>query len=959
MPQVGGLASSAAGPAPDGRRAAAVAPVAEAAENAARAAEAARRAEAGALLVEIRTWLELPLHPHLRACHGLRLIDGRVQVAAEEATGEDLGQAAKNGRFATEADVADVAVQLAWALQAVHEAGLTYGRLDATGAVIGTDGVVRLTDFRSLRLGSAAEDMRALADTVAQLGPVSDTVAGVLRTSPTAKVAAERLLAIHPGSRAVPRVVAPTAGHWNNRAISFALAGERAAAEECWAHALRADHRHPGATFNQGLFQWRAAEITDDEVTRRIEAVEQAVDEPVGELRTLLGQEGGEAGPPATATCNSGWSWGMACTPDGRRVVWGAEDGGVRWWDVGAEDVVKLSGHTTDVWPVAVTPDGQYALSGDADGKIRLWHLENGRCVRKWSAHKGRIRGLTMTADGQYAVSGGEDGQILQWDLRSGRLVQTVATEEVCVLSVAVTPDGRYLAAGGNQGMLRWWDLHSGQCVHTLSGHTDHMQSVSITPDGRYALSASKDRTLRYWDLHTGQCLRTITGNKARVWSAAISADGRYGVSGGLDRTLRYWDLHNGRCLRTIDHEYIVLAVAITADGSQVFSAASDHIVRTWGHREPQPVSWQYSPVAAAKELEKNESELRTEITEARDLLAANEFDAATKRLRTARRIPGHARHPEVLELWREAGKHRTRTTFADARQVQRIDNPAGLTSLALGKQTALTAGWDYVVRHWDLETGECRAEFTGHHDAVTSVAFVPDGRTAVSASADHTVRHWDLATGECLRVLSGHADEVTAVAVPAMAGHAVSGSADNTVRWWDLRTGECLRVLSGHTDRIYAVAVQPDGRAVVSGSADTTVRWWDIATGECRQTLRSHSCGARAVALTPDGSLALSGEDCGNLQQWQLPSGNRLESMTGHQGPLLALGLVPGGEHVFTAGADGTVRLRQLATGASVRLLTGHDDEVCAVAVAADGWSALSGSRDGAVLVWALDWNH
>ena len=65
------------------------------------------------------------------------------------------------------------------------------------------------------------------------------------------------------------------------------------------------------------------------------------------------------------------------------------------------------------------------------------------------------------------------------------------------------------------------------------------------------------------------------------------------------------------------------------------------------------------------------------------------------------------------------------------------------------------TAGYDRVIRLWDLESGEPVRDLKGHNGAIFDLAFSPDGQVLVSACADETVKVWNVATGARLDTLS------------------------------------------------------------------------------------------------------------------------------------------------------------------------------------------------------------
>ncbi len=60
----------------------------------------------------------------------------------------------------------------------------------------------------------------------------------------------------------------------------------------------------------------------------------------------------------------------------------------------------------------------------------------------------------------------------------------------------------------------------------------------------------------------------------------------------------------------------------------------------------------------------------------------------------------------------------------------------------------------DYIIRTWDVTTGELRNEFIGHEGYTGEVDWSPDGTMLASTGNDNTIRIWDTATGETLYII-------------------------------------------------------------------------------------------------------------------------------------------------------------------------------------------------------------
>src|SRR6266487_2139886 len=119
------------------------------------------------------------------------------------------------------------------------------------------------------------------------------------------------------------------------------------------------------------------------------------------------------------------------------------------------------------------------------------------------------------------------------------------------------------------------------------------------------------------------------------------------------------------------------------------------------------------------------------------------------------------------------------------------------------------------------ISVGTTLSTYYGHRNAISAIAWSPDGKYLASASFDKTVQVWEAATGKQLLTYRGHADTVTAVAWSPDGSLLASASYDKTVQVWKSLTGQPVLTYHGHSNWVTAVVWSPDGKVLASAGLD------------------------------------------------------------------------------------------------------------------------------------------
>ena len=234
--------------------------------------------------------------------------------------------------------------------------------------------------------------------------------------------------------------------------------------------------------------------------------------------------------------------------------------------------------------------------------------------------------------------------------------------------------------------------------------------------------------------------------------------------------------------------------------------------------------------------------------------------------------------------------------------------HPTAVWAVKVSKdgKLAATAGYDGLVKLWDLPARTLKADLKKHKGWVRSLDISPDGTKLASAGEDGTVVLWNTADGKEIKTIAAHAGPVTAVGFSPDGATIATGGGDKLVKLWDAATGNEKGKLEGHADALWAVTYSPDGSKLATVGADRTIKLWNTSDSKEFATLSGHKDWVTSASFSPDGTRLATGSLDGAVKLWDVNAKGEQEGPEAAKSSVWTVTFAPDGKTMFVGTHNG-----------------------------------------------------